>query len=102
QDLTGGQACARRHASGAQLSHDLVLGPGECPLLYQAIAFLFVFSAPARVRPICVADEISSIDSTQESIPHVGAHRLDIDIEIIIGAPWLAGEDARWCFGARF
>src|SRR5712691_11401131 len=71
QDLSGGQTCPSGHTSSTQLSHDLVL----------------MFSAPTRVRPIWVADEVSSIESTQESIPHVGAYRLDIDIDVIIRAP---------------
>src|SRR5439155_3675844 len=55
------------------------------------------FTAPARIRPIQVADEVSTIDSTQEGIPHMGAYRLDIDIDVIIGTLWLAAEDARRC-----
>src|SRR5262249_54875492 len=29
--------------------------------------------------------------------PHVGAYRLDIDIDVIVGPPWLAAEDACRC-----
>src|SRR5262249_43467798 len=92
QDLSSGQAGASRHASGAQLGHDLVLGPGERPLLHQAIDLIFVFAAPARIRPIWVAYEVSAIERAQEGIPHVGAYRLNIDVDIIIGPPWLAAE----------
>src|SRR5262249_11979679 len=45
------------------------------------------------IRPIWVGDEVSAIESTQEGIPHVGAYWLDIDIDVIIGTPWLAAED---------
>src|SRR5437867_371523 len=66
QDLPRGEAGAGGDAGLAELGHDLVLGAGERPLLYQRVDLGLVGGTPFRIRPLGMADQVVAADGAEQ------------------------------------
>src|SRR5437016_12733825 len=95
QDLLRHQHGARGHAGLPEIGHDLVLRARHRPGLDERVDLVFVGAAPLGIRPLRVADQVRAPDRLEQGVPHVRAHRLAVNVGVIVAATRLAAIDAR-------